>query len=143
MPDDTPGEPRRPMGKGTLTVRQKQIAKEIEEKRIAAAVERDRLALEVRKLDLADRDGARDDRRALLRTGLSGLAVLVALGLVGLAIAWDRGLSFHGFGFEATTKGMGADQPPSGPEGSPANEPPPTDRPNPFGPEDDALIGPP
>jgi hypothetical protein len=105
--DDEHEKQDRPMGKSTLTLSQKKLEVELEEKRIAADLEAKRIAaaaeLEKAKLAVADRDGERDDRRSTVRIVLAGVAVLVALGLVALGLAWGRDLSFSGFGFNATT----------------------------------------
>lgn len=78
-------EQSRKTGKNTLTLETK------------------KLELEEKKLELAAADRARDDRRALVRTLLSGTAVLLALLLLGFALYWNRAFVFKGFGIEATT----------------------------------------
>ena len=93
--DDTapPAEPR----KSTGIVK---IEAEVAEKRIDAD-------LEVRKLEIADRDKARDDRRATVRTILlwsTGFVGTVgALVLLGLAIYYRADFHFSGFGINAGT----------------------------------------
>ncbi len=76
---------RRKMGKETLALRRGQL----ELKRV--------------QLELDDRDKARDDRRATIRTIFAGIALILALGVVTAALYFGREFDFSGFGFHAAT----------------------------------------